>query len=82
MIEIIGFVAAICTTVAFVPQVWHIYKTKQTEAISLPMYLIFTLGILCWLIYGLAIGEMPLIMANSVTLLLALMIIYLKLKHK
>lgn len=82
MIEAIGFLAAFCTTVAFVPQVYHIVKTKDTSAISLPMYLIFTLGIISWLIYGIAIGELPLILANGITLVLSLWIVVLKIKHK
>lgn len=82
LIEFIGFFAALCTTIAFVPQVLLIVKTKDTRAISLPMYFVFNIGILSWLIYGVANVQWPLIVANSITLCLGLIILGLKLKHK
>lgn len=50
--EIIGFLAAILTTVAFFPQVIKVYKTQNTQSISLSMYIVFSIGILLWLVYG------------------------------
>jgi MtN3 and saliva related transmembrane protein len=78
---IIGLAAAFCTTVAFLPQVVKTWTTRSTRDISLGMFLVFSLGILFWLIYGLLIGDLPLIAANGVTLALALTILFLKLRH-
>ncbi len=79
-VTIIGFMAATCTTISFVPQVIHIIKTQDTKGISLSMYSIFTIGITCWLVYGCYLESLPIILANSITLLLALTILILKIK--
>lgn len=79
-VTILGFLAAIGTTVSFIPQVIHIVKTRDTKGISLSMYVIFTTGVLCWLLYGCFLGSLPIILANSVTLLLAFTILILKIK--
>ncbi len=81
-ITIIGFVAATLTTIAFIPQALKTIKTKNTKDISLPMYLILTTGILFWFIYGLLIVDYPIIIANIVTLIFALIILINKLKYK
>ena len=78
--EIIGYLAAVCTTVSFVPQVVRIWQTKNTSAISLGMYFIFVIGIALWLVYGLIIVNIPMIVANTVTLLLAGTVLIMKLK--
>lgn len=78
---IIGLLAATCTTVSFVPQVVQILKTKNTQGISLGMYVIFTFGIACWLVYGFYLNELPIIIANSITLILAATILIFKIKH-
>jgi MtN3 and saliva related transmembrane protein len=78
--EILGFLAAVCTTASFVPQVWHILKTRDTRAISLMMYLLFTVGVGLWLVYGIMIGSTPVIVANSITLVLALVILTCKVR--
>jgi MtN3 and saliva related transmembrane protein len=65
--EIIGLIAAFCTTFAFVPQVMKVWKTKQTKDLSLRMYSIMFLGILLWLIYGILIDSLSIILANVVT---------------
>jgi len=78
--EIIGYLAAICTTISFVPQVVRIWQTKNTSAISLGMYLVFVIGIVLWLVYGLIIGNIPMIVANAVTLFLAGTVLVMKLK--
>ena len=80
-IEIIDFIAAILTTSAFVPQVYKTFKTKDVEAISLSMYLVMFAGVLLWLIYGVYINSLSMLIANSVTLALILIIIFLKIKH-
>ena len=68
--EIIGFIAAVCTTFAFLPQVIKVWKTKQTKDLSLRMYSIMFLGILLWLVYGIRIESLSIIMANVVTAIL------------
>jgi MtN3 and saliva related transmembrane protein len=78
----IGYLAATLTTVSFVPQVWLSWRTKQVDGISLGMYLVFTVGIALWLVYGVMMSAWPLIMANSITLVLAGTILFLKLRHR
>ncbi|MBI1274468.1 hypothetical protein GC177_00660 [bacterium] len=80
--DIFGFLAATCTTVAFVPQVLHVLKTKDTHAISLGMYSIFCLGLGFWLTYGIMLTNWPMIVANATTLLLAGTVLVLKIMHK
>ncbi len=77
-IEWLGYVAAVMTTAAFVPQAWLIIKTRDTRGISLAMYAIFTVGVAMWLCYGLALEAWPVILANSVTLGLAGCILLMK----
>jgi MtN3 and saliva related transmembrane protein len=77
----LGTVAGILTTVAFVPQVWGVWKTRSTRDISLGMYLVFTTGVAFWLAYGLVLGAWPIIVANSVTLALTGTVLALKLRH-
>ncbi len=76
-----GYIAAVMTTLAFVPQAFKIIRSKDTRSISLGMYVVFTIGIGFWLIYGIALGSMPMILANIVTLLLSSTILAMKLKH-
>ncbi len=78
--DAIGYVAATLTTIAFVPQAWKTWKTKSAAGVSLRMYAIFTLGVALWLAYGLLIGAWPVIVANIVTLVLALFILVMRLK--
>ena len=82
IIKYIGFFAAFCTTIAFVPQAIKVYKSKSTKDISLYMFLIFTIGVLSWLIYGIIIFNLPVILANAVTLVLSLFILIYKLRYK
>jgi MtN3 and saliva related transmembrane protein len=81
-ITLIGLAAATLTTVAFIPQVVRAWRTRSTRDISLPMFLVLALGITLWLIYGAMIRDLPLIAANLVTLVLVLMILFLKLRYK
>lgn len=76
--ELIGLTAGALTTIAFVPQVLKIWKSKHAHDISLATFAIFSSGVALWLVYGLRIGSWPIILANSVTLLLALLILLLK----
>lgn len=81
-IEIIGLMAAAFTTAAFIPQVYRTWKTKSVDELSLTMYVVFLTGIILWLIYGLNIDSISIILANTVTGLLVLVLIYFKLKYK
>jgi len=76
----IGFIAAILTTVSFVPQVLKVWRTRSAKDISLGMYSLFTLGIAAWLVYGVLIDWWPVILANLITLMLAGSVLVMKLK--
>ncbi len=78
----IGLVAAVLTTAAFLPQVIKTWRTRKTRDISLGMFLVLCLGIFLWLVYGLLRDDLPLILANAVTLALAGTILVFKLKYK
>ena len=81
-IEILGLVAAIFTTSAFVPQVFKIWKHKSTKDISLVMYLVFFAGTSLWFVYGMYHESVSMILANGITSALILLVIGLKLKYK
>jgi MtN3 and saliva related transmembrane protein len=76
--EIVGYIAATLTTLSFLPQAILTIKTKDTESLSLSMYSMFTIGVLCWLIYGVYIDDKAIIFANSITFLLAASILSFK----
>lgn len=78
LISLIGFIAATCTTLALVPQVTKAIKTGKTRDISLPMYLVFSFGLLMWVIYGFMRSDVPLFIANVISLGLSCTILYLK----
>jgi len=78
----IGVVAAFCTTLSFLPQAIKTIRTKNTSSISSGMYTLFTFGTLMWLIYGCVSNDRPIIVANAVTLVLATIILYYKLRFK
>lgn len=78
----IGTIAGILTTLAFVPQVIKVIKTKDTSSLSLGMYSMQVVGIFLWLIHGFVIHDMALLVANLVTFCLALIILIYKLKYK
>ncbi|MDX1470123.1 MAG: SemiSWEET transporter [Flavobacteriaceae bacterium] len=82
IIELIGFTAAILTTAAFLPQVYKIWKTKDVKALSLPMYLMFFLGVGLWLTYGIMIESPSLIVANGITVVSALFILIYILRYR
>jgi MtN3 and saliva related transmembrane protein len=81
METLVSAVAATLTTVAFVPQAIHIIRCKETRAISLQMYVVFATGVTFWLLFGLMIWNWPMIVANAITLALALTIIRMKLRY-
>ncbi len=78
---LIGSIAAFCTTAAFVPQVVRVWRLKSSEQISLTMFLVFSVGTLAWLVYGLLIRSDPVILANGVTLGLSLTMVSLKVNY-
>ena len=80
-IEIIGYCAAFLTTIAFLPQAIQSWRLRDLSGISLGMYSLFTAGVGLWLVYGLIIEKWPLILANTLTFILALSILILKLRH-
>jgi MtN3 and saliva related transmembrane protein len=73
--------AATLTTAAFLPQALHIIRYKDTRAISLHMYVAFATGVFLWMVFGLMIGNLPIVISNAITLGLALAIIAMKLKY-
>ena len=79
--EAIGYLAAILTTASFVPQALHIWRTRDARAISLGMYAVFSTGVALWLAYGILLGSWPVLLANLVTLLFALSILYMKIRY-
>ena len=81
-IDIVGAIAAVLTTFSFVPQAWHSFKTRDVSGISLGMYSVFTVGVALWLLYGLLLHAWPLIIANTITLVLALAILVMKLRFR
>ncbi len=76
--DMLGLVAAITTTVCFLPQVVRVVRYRDTRALSLTMYLLFVVGIVLWLVYGLVLGALPIILANVFTLVQAVIILYFK----
>ncbi len=80
-LEWLGYLAATCTTLAFIPQAVKTIRTRDTSGISLLMYVVFTLGIAGWFGYGLFLRSWPMIVSNAVTFLLAATILRLKLKY-
>lgn len=77
---IVGYAAGFLTTVAFIPQVVKIWKAKSAKDVSLPTFVAFTIGVALWLTYGILNQEMPIIVWNAVTLLLAGAILAMKIK--
>jgi MtN3 and saliva related transmembrane protein len=80
--QLLGLIAGAFTTAAFVPQVVKTWRTRSTGDLSLGMFAIFSTGLLLWLLYGLRIGATPIVIANGVTLALALTLVYFKLRYK
>lgn len=80
--DLLGMVAGMMTTLAFIPQVVKVLRTRDAKAISLPMYVIFTIGVALWFCYGLAIKSWPIILNNIVTFCLALVILVCTLRDR
>lgn len=82
MEQFLGYLAALLTTISFIPQVIQVIKTKDTKSISLPMYIMFILGLSLWLVYGIMLKEWPIILANLFTICFASVILIYKVKEK
>ena len=80
--EAIGFGAAILTTIAFLPQVYKTWITKDVSSLSLPMLILFFIGIVLWLIYGFLKDSPSMIFANAITVISSLLLLYFKLTYK
>ena len=80
--EYIGFIAAILTTSAFLPQAFKIWKIQSADGLSLTMYLVMGSGTLCWLIYGLLIQSPSIIVANSISISVIIFIITFIIRSK
>ena len=80
--EFLGFSSGVLTTGAFIPQVWRLFKLRSAREISLPFTLLFLLGVICWLFYGILFSLPPVVLWNSVTLALAGAMLYAKLKYR
>lgn len=81
-ISVLGLLAASLTTISFLPQVFKTWKSRSAKDLSLGMFSIFTLGVALWLVYGIAINDLPVILANIVTLILASTLLFFKLRWK
>ena len=82
MTEFIGYAAAVLTTLSFIPQVWRTWTTRDVAGISLGMYVVFATGVFLWMVYGVLEGAWPIVVANAVTLALALAILAMKLRWR
>ena len=82
LITLLGMAAACGTTASFVPQAIETIKTKNVSGISLSMYALFTFGTLLWLVFGLLTGNLPVSIANSITLVFAMIILVYKIRYR
>jgi MtN3 and saliva related transmembrane protein len=80
VINEIGYVAAFCTTSAFVPQLVRVLRLRSARDISLPMFLMFSFGVFLWVVYGFWVNSIPVFVANGLTLILSVSILVLKLR--
>ena len=80
--DLVGTLAACLTTLSFLPQAWLTFKTRDVRGVSLGMYSVFAIGVALWLAYGLLLRAWPIVIANAVTLALALAILGMKLRYR
>ena len=76
MIQLIGPIGALLTTISFIPQVLQVLKTRDVSGISLGMYIIFVLGVILWTIYGFILNDLTIIISNGVTTLLSGIVLF------
>ncbi len=79
--DLVGSTAAFLTTASFLPQAWLSFRTRDVSGVSLGMYSVFTVGVALWLAYGWLLGSWPMVIANTITLALAVMILGMKLAY-
>ena len=77
-IDLFGFLAALLTTIAFLPQLFKTWQTKSADDVSLVMLILFITGLLCWIIYGFKINSTPILVANIITFIFNFSILVLK----
>ncbi|MDR0299107.1 MAG: SemiSWEET transporter [Streptococcaceae bacterium] len=82
LVTVIGLLASFLTTASFLPQAFYVIRTKDTKSLSLPMYIMFVVGVMSWCIYGLFLRDFPLIFANVVTGIFAGIILFYKIREK
>lgn len=82
VLTLLGLMAGTLTTIAFVPQVIKIWRSKSAKDLSFSMLITFCLGVFLWLIYGIYLNSLPVILANAVTLMLSLVNLGLKVKYE
>ena len=82
LIDWIGSLAAFLTTASFIPQAWQTFRTRDVSGISLGMYSLFTVGVALWLAYGILLVAWPIIIANTITTSLALIILLMKVRYR
>ena len=80
-IDVFGFLAALLTTIAFLPQLYKTWQTKSADDVSIIMLILFITGLICWIIYGLKINSIPILVANLMTLIFNLSILILKVTY-
>jgi len=80
--KLLGLIAGFLTTMAFIPQVVKTWRTRSAKDLSLVMFLLYCLGVFLWMIYGIMIDELPVILWNIITLILAAVILFFKIKFK
>lgn len=81
LVEVVGYVGATLTTLAFFPQTLKVIQSRDTRSISLAMYVLFTIGVCFWLVYGLLIQSFPVVIANIITVVLSAIIMLMKLRE-
>ncbi len=81
-VDLLGYVAGACTTAAFWPQLYKTWSTKSAGDVSLGMLSIFSIGVGLWLAYGLLLDAWPIILTNSITIMLTVSILILKLRYR
>ena len=80
--EILGYVAGICTAIVFLPQSIQTIKTKNVQGLSLSTYIIYNIGMLCWILYGICLKSVQMVVFNSISLVFATIILYMIIKDK
>ena len=80
-IDLFGFLAALLTTIAFLPQLYKTWKTKSADDVSLIMLILFIIGLICWIIYGININSIPILVANIITFIFNFSILILKITY-